>query len=162
MEFSYLAAGIALIVAVWGLAYLAAPLWAWTLTGALSLGVMQAHTFFTVPLQVSLWGILAVWIVLFHLSFFRQRFLSTFIFRVFKNKMPKMSSTEREAIEAGDIWWESELLRGRPNWDRLLAMPQPTLTQEELHFLNNTVEALCALFDEWTVSHMTRDLPKPV
>lgn len=61
MEFSYLAAGIALIVAVWGLAYLAAPLWAWTLTGALSLGVMQAHTFFTVPLQVSLWGILAVW-----------------------------------------------------------------------------------------------------
>lgn len=162
MEFSYLAAGIAAIVAVWGLAYLAAPLWAWTLTFALSLGLMQAQAFFTAPLQVSLWCILAFWIVIFHLSFFRQRFVTTFIFRAFKKTMPKMSSTEREAIEAGDIWWESELFRGRPNWDRFLAAPQPTLTQEELHFLNNTVEALCALFDEWTVSHVTRDLPKPV
>ena len=162
MEFSYLAASTALIVAFWALAYLAAPLWAWTLTFALSLGVMQAHAFFTGPLQASLWGILAFWIVIFHLSFFGQRFLTTFIFRVFKNKMPRMSSTEREATEAGDIWWESELFRGRPNWDRFLAAPQQSLTQEELNFLNETVEALCALFDEWTVSHVTRDLPKPV
>jgi acyl-CoA dehydrogenase len=162
MEFSSLASATALIVAVWGLAYLAAPLWAWTLIFAFSLGLMQAHAFFTLPLQVSLWGILAFWIVIFHLPLFRQRFVTTFIFRVFKKTMPKMSSTEREAIEAGDIWWESELFRGQPNWDRLLAAPPPRLTQEELNFLNNTVEALCALFDEWSVSHVIHDLPKPV
>jgi acyl-CoA dehydrogenase len=162
MEFSYLAVGIAAIVAVWGLAYVAAPLWAWTLTFAFSLGVMKAHGFFAAPLQMSLWALLAFWVVILHLPFFRQRLVTSFIFQVFKKTMPVMSSTEREAIEAGDIWWEAELFRGRPNWDRLLAMPNQALTAEESHFLNTTVAALCDLFDEWTVSHVTHDLPKPV
>ncbi len=158
-SFSVIAAAI---IAAWGLAYFAVPLWAWTLTFALSLWVIKAHALLAASLQVGLWGILAFWIVIFHLPLFRQRFVTAFIFRLFKNKMPRMSSTEREAIEAGDIWWESELFRGKPNWDRFLATPQPRLTQEELHFLHNTVEELCALFDEWTVSHVTHDLPESV
>ena len=160
MEYSYLVLSFALITTMWGLAYLAAPLWAWTLSAGLSLGLMQSYL--ALPLQVSLWGLFGFWIVIFHLSFIRRRFISTFIFHSFKNKMPKMSSTEREAIESGDVWFESELFRGRPNWDRLLTLPKPTLTAEESDFLNNTVDALCALFDEWTVSHLTHDLPKPV
>lgn len=161
MELSSFAIAATAIIAIWGLAYLAVPLWAWTLTFALSLATIQENALLSVPLQVSLWGILALWVAIFHVSFFRQRFLSTFIFRLLKKTMPMMSSTEREAIEAGDTWFESELLRGRPNWDRLLAMPHHQLTAEELNFVDNTVPALCDLFDEWTVSS-THDLPKPV
>lgn len=101
-------------------------------------------------------------VLIFFVASIRQRWVTTFIFRVFKNTMPMMSSTEREAIEAGDIWWEAELFRGRPNWDRLLSQPKSQLTAEEDHFLNKTVDELCSLFDEWTTCHVTRDLPEPV
>lgn len=162
MEFSYLAMGIVAIVVVWGLAFFTAPLWAWTLTFALSLGIAEWGALFSASTQMSLWFVLALFVLLFHVSIVRQRFVTTFIFRVFKNTMPMMSSTEREAIEAGDIWWEAELFRGRPNWDKLLAEPKHQLTEEELTFLNKTVDELCGMFDEWTLSHDTRDLPKSV
>ena len=31
-----------------------------------------------------------------------------------------MSDTEREALEAGTVWWDGELFTGRPNWHKLL------------------------------------------
>ena len=81
---------------------------------------------------------------------------------IFRKLMPPMSQTERDAIEAGTVWWDGELFSGRPNWQRLLATPRPALTADEQRFLDEDVEELCAMVTDWETTHVYRDLPPRV
>ncbi|NYT63874.1 acyl-CoA dehydrogenase [Alcaligenaceae bacterium] len=92
----------------------------------------------------------------------RLALLSRRIFDLYRKILPQMSDTEREALEAGTVWWESELFRGKPQWSKLHAIPRPTLTQEERDFLDNEVETACAMIDDWQVTHELHDMPQPV
>ncbi|MDA9396597.1 acyl-CoA dehydrogenase [Bradyrhizobium sp. CCBAU 45394] len=76
--------------------------------------------------------------------------------------LPAMSETEREALEAGDVWWDADLFTGNPDWAKLLKVPQATLTDEEQAFLNGPVDELCAMLDEWKIFWEWRDLPPDV
>ncbi len=89
----------------------------------------------------------------------RIRYLSRPIYRLFRKILPRMSDTEREALEAGTVWWEGEIFRGRPSARALHAIPVPRLSDEEQSFLDHEVEALCALVDDWRVSRQDHDLP---
>ena len=80
-------------------------------------------------------------------------------FRIYRRILPQMSDTEREALEAGTVWWEGELFRGNPAWEKLLAYPRPQLTPEERAFLDNEVDRACAMTDDWHISHERHDLP---
>jgi acyl-CoA dehydrogenase len=51
-------------------------------------------------------------------------------FRTYKRILPQMSETERVALEAGTVWWDGELFRGNPDWNKLLAYPVPKLSQK--------------------------------
>jgi acyl-CoA dehydrogenase len=73
-----------------------------------------------------------------------------------------MSQTEREAIEAGTVWWDADLFSGRPDWRKLLEAPQPRLTPEEQRFLDNECEELCGMVTDWETTHVYRDLPQHV
>jgi acyl-CoA dehydrogenase len=75
--------------------------------------------------------------------------------------LPPLSRTEREALEAGTVWWDGELFTGDPDWGSFLASPKPALTEEERYFLDNTVEELCRLLDDYNISE-ERDLPPEV
>ena len=55
----------------------------------------------------------------------RTRHLSRPLYRTFRRILPRMSDTEREALEAGTVWWEGELFRGRPSARALHAIPAP-------------------------------------
>ena len=66
----------------------------------------------------------------------RRKLISDRVLAVYRKVMPPMSQTEREALEAGTVWWDGELFSGRPDWAALLASPQPTLTAEEQRFLD--------------------------
>src|SRR5690606_10665739 len=92
----------------------------------------------------------------------RYALLSRRIFALYQKILPKMSDTEREALEAGTVWWESELFRGKPQWARLHAIPKPTLSQEERDFLDNEVETVCAMIDDWQVTRELYDMPQSV
>lgn len=81
------------------------------------------------------------------------------IFKAFRKALPSMSDTERAALEAGTVWIEADLFRGRPNFARLMALPKPTLTPEEQSFLNNEVEEACRMVDDWQIIHQTHDMP---
>jgi acyl-CoA dehydrogenase len=51
-----------------------------------------------------------------------------------------MSDTERDALEAGTVWWEGELFRGASRTgSKLHAYPQPKLTAAEQSFMDNEV-----------------------
>ncbi|HEX4326014.1 MAG TPA: acyl-CoA dehydrogenase [Burkholderiales bacterium] len=81
---------------------------------------------------------------------------------VYRRILPVMSQTEQEALNAGTVWWEGELFSGAPDWAKMHEIPQPRLTQEELHFLDHEVEEVCAMTDDWEVSHTHQDLPPQV
>ncbi len=89
----------------------------------------------------------------------RQRFISAPALKAFRRVMPPMSKTEKEAIDAGTIWWESELFRGAPDWHTLHAYPRPMLTPEEQAFLDGPVEEACRLANDFEITHERADLP---
>lgn len=89
----------------------------------------------------------------------RRRLISGPILRLYRNIMPTMSRTEREAISAGTVTWEGNLFRGNPNWQELLAQPAAKLTLEEDAFLSGPVEKLCRMIDDWDITHNRADLP---
>lgn len=63
--------------------------------------------------------------------------------------IPSISATERTALEAGVVWMESELFSGHPNFKTLLAQPYHNLSSEEQSFLDNEVEQLCEMIDDY-------------
>lgn len=92
----------------------------------------------------------------------RRNLLTAPILRLFRKILPQMSSTERDALEAGTVWWEGELFRGRPDWKKLTDFPPATLTAQEEAFVHNEVNTLCAMVDDWDVTQNSFDLPEPV
>lgn len=99
---------------------------------------------------------------LFTVPFLRRNIVSSLALRVFRKLLPKISQTEQEALDAGTVWWEGELFSGKPDWNKLLAYPKPTLSAEEQAFLDGPVEQLCAMLDEWHITHERHDLPPEV
>ena len=92
----------------------------------------------------------------------RRDYVTRPIFQWAKGAMPSLSPTERDAIEAGDVWWDAELFTGDPDWAVLLNTPPATLTPEEQAFLDGPVNDLCAMTNDWDVNWTLRDLPPEV
>jgi acyl-CoA dehydrogenase len=95
-------------------------------------------------------------------SSFRRDWLTKPVFRLAQRALPRLSATEREAIEAGDVWWDAELFTGNPDWSKLLAFAPAKLSDEEQQFLDGPVEELCRMVNEWEVSWTLHDLPPQV
>jgi acyl-CoA dehydrogenase len=93
---------------------------------------------------------------------FRRDYITKPIHRWAMRALPKMSETERAAIEAGDVWWDAELFSGNPNWKTLLDAPAAKLSAEEQAFMDGPVQELCAILDEWKIAWEHGDLPQGV
>ncbi|GMP13436.1 acyl-CoA dehydrogenase [Bradyrhizobium sp. TM239] len=93
---------------------------------------------------------------------FRRDTLTKPIFSWARGVLPAMSDTEREALEAGDVWWDADLFTGNPDWSKLLKIAPAKLTEEERAFLDGPVDELCAMLDEWKIFWEWRDLPPDV
>ncbi len=93
---------------------------------------------------------------------FRREKITKPLLDVYRTMLPSMSDTEREALEAGNVWWDGELFSGMPNWDRLLSYPAPRLSEEEQAFIDGPCEELCRMLDEWDICHEKADMPKEV
>jgi len=108
-----------------------------------------------------LYLILLAVVVLLWIAPIRRLLLTRFIFKVMKKKMPSISATEQAAIDAGTIWWEKSLLRGKPDWAALDKVRPAKLSQEEQSFMDGPVETLCAMLDDWQI-HQSADLSPEV
>ena len=109
-----------------------------------------------------LWATFIVLITLIAYPPLRQYlFIRPFI-KPLTQAVPSLSSTEKEALEAGTTWWEAELFRGKPHWHTLLHYPTPKLTEEEQTFINGPVASVCAMVDDFDVTHRSADLPQEV
>ena len=92
----------------------------------------------------------------------RRKFISGKLFDVFKKITPKMSTSEQEALDAGSVWWDADLFTGRPDWKKWLLYKAPLLTDEERQFLDGPTAQLCAMIDDWKITHEDHDLPPDV
>ena len=95
-------------------------------------------------------------------SHFRRDFITKPIFGWAKGVLPTMSDTEREALEAGDTWWDADLFTGQPNWAKLLKVKPAVLIAEERAFMTGPVDTLCEMLDDWKINWELRDLPPEV
>ena len=82
------------------------------------------------------------------------------LLEAFRRMVPRISQTERDALEAGNVWWEGEIFSGRPDWQKLLRLPSPVLSDEEQAFLDGPTDELCRMLDDWDITHVLADLPE--
>ncbi len=92
----------------------------------------------------------------------RRDYLTRPLFRWAGGVLPPISNTERDAIDAGTVWWDGDLFSGDPRWDELLAMPPARLSEREQAFMDGPVKQLCAMIDDWRITWQDRDLPEEV
>jgi alkylation response protein AidB-like acyl-CoA dehydrogenase len=153
---------ILLFVLVFGIIYMQAPVIVWTI--AIGLGLL----FVTISDRLNLSFLFISWLlyllaVLFvSLKTLRLRYFSKPFIQFLQKRLPTMSDSERAAIEAGDIWWEKELFCGRPQWKKLLSIQPPKLTEEEHAFIENQVNTLCEMVNDWHIVNDEHDLPEEV
>src|SRR3954467_5418587 len=95
-------------------------------------------------------------------SSFRRDWITKPIFGLAARALPHLSDTEREAIEAGDVWWDADLFTGNPDWNKLLDFAPAKLSDEELQFLAGPVDELCGMLDDWKINWELHDLPPEV
>ncbi|MGD8937185.1 MAG: acyl-CoA dehydrogenase, partial [Thiogranum sp.] len=153
---------LAVLGAVWLLAGKQVPGWAWgAAVSAYLIAWPMIH-------HVSAWALTPVWLIFIPVAVVlcvpgvRRRLISTAAMRQFRRMMPAMSSTEREALEAGTTWWEADLFSGKPDWQKLLDYPRPALSAEEQAFVDGPVNELCGMIDDWKITEQLHDLPPPV
>src|SRR5258708_10277651 len=109
--------------------------------------------------------ILAVVLVLaaaVNIPFIRRKLVTDRVLALYRRILPDMSQTEKEAIDAGTGWWDGDLFSGRPDFDKLLAVPEPRLSAEEQHVLDVPLAELCAMCNDWEITHEVQDLPARV
>ena len=153
---------VAVMAVLWVLAYLRLPL----LVSTLALAAMLALVALFVPINsvllYTIWTGFLVVAVPLNIPPLRRLLVSNWVLAVFRKILPKMSQTEREALEAGSVWWDADLFSGRPRWNRLFAIPEPTLTAEEQAFVDGPVNELCSMLDDWKITHEHLDLPPEI
>ncbi len=105
-----------------------------------------------------LWIIFGLIAAPLNIADFRRERITRPILDFFRKVLPVMSDTEKTALEAGTVWWDGELFSGAPNWQRLISMPGPVLSDEEREFLDGPVDKFCGMLNEWDITHKDADL----
>ncbi len=143
-------------------AYLRVRLLPWTLATAAAIivaGVLARAPVLAVALPLVVFAAIAIPL---NLPEFRRRKLSAPLLALFRKALPQLSATEQVALDAGTVGFEGELFSGKPDWSKLLAQPKPELSVEEQAFLDGPVEELCAMANDWQITHELADLPPEI
>ncbi|WP_105903500.1 acyl-CoA dehydrogenase FadE [Vibrio gangliei] len=92
----------------------------------------------------------------------RRSLFSKPALKVFRQILPAMSQTEKEAIDAGTVWWEAELFKGKPDWKKLSNIKAPQLSAEEQAFIDGPVNEVCRMASDFEITHELADLPPEI
>lgn len=151
---------VALVLAV-GLLFVGRAYFAWVVPAVVVLGWwyaggVESPNAFT----VAVFGTGAL-VLIFGLPPLRRVLVTSWLIQLMGKVLPRMSDTEREALEAGTVWWDRELFSGRPDWKQLVDFRCAPLSERERAFLAGPVERLCAMLDDHQVTQ-DGDLPPEV
>ena len=137
------------------LGYVGVPLWVWSLYGMAVLAMVNA--------PVWLWVMFAMVAVVMNVPVLRRSLITSLIVKGIKkfNILPRISDTERAAIEAGNVWVDGEFFSGKPDFNWIQNQPYPQITQELQEFLDGPVEEVCKMASDWEI-YRRQDLPPQV
>ncbi len=152
---------VILLVTFCVLAYQRASLVIWTCSYALLMIFLTKFHGLTTGTAIT-WIVFFAIFLLLDVGVWRCKFITRPLFNFYRNVMPSMSRTERQAISAGTVTWEGDLFRGNPDWKKLLSHEPAKLTAEEQAFLDGPVETLCRMLNDWDITHNRMDLPPEV
>jgi len=141
------------------LSYVAAAGWLWCAAIAVALGIAFAAHLLPAALLLLFSAAFVLLAIPLNAPRLRRALISDGVLAAFRKALPPMTSTEREAIEAGTVGWDAQLFSGRPDWAKWLATLAPKLTAEEQRFLDEECEELCAMVSDWETTNVYRDLP---
>ncbi|MFA6921198.1 MAG: acyl-CoA dehydrogenase [Gallionella sp.] len=144
------------------LAFFRATVVSWVLAVMVIVPVVAIQARLSETILQIVYFLLFVVIVLFGVPVLRRTFVSGAVLNLFRKILPSISATEQEAIDAGTVWWDGDLFSGHPDWEKLLAYPKCGLSPREQAFLDNEVEQLCSMLDDWNITHNLADLPADV
>jgi len=133
--------------------YIGSPLIVWTLIAAVALIGFAAP----MPVLITFLVIAVIW----NLKPLRRILVSRGLMKIMAGFMPKISETERTALDAGVTWIEKDLFSGKPDLQKLMEEPYPNLTAEEKAFMEGPVNHLCSLIDAWE-TWRTREIEEKV
>lgn len=154
METGLITLGLTLgwLLALIVIGFLGSPLIVWTIF------ILASLWFFT--MSVPIVGVVAIVLLIFNIKTLRTSLVSAPLMGLLKKLdfIPKISATERTALEAGVVWVEGDLFSGKPDFSKIMQEPYPQLTEEEKRFIDGPTEQLCAALDPWTV-YKKRELP---
>jgi len=152
---------LAALVVAFVLFYLGRAWLAWVLPGAL----LFAGWWQSEPDHVFVFlfgaGLFALFAAITGVKGVRRELLTARILPLIAPILPKMSDTEKIAIEAGTVGWEAEFFTGRPAWRKLLNFQPRELSKEEQDFLDGPCEKVCGMVTDWEVNQ-SGDLSKEV
>ena len=118
------------IAAVLFLAYRRLSLLAFTVTFTVLLAAYTVLGAASSPAGIwkgLLWVLLAaLWLL--NVRPLRKVLITRPFMKAYLKLLPAMSQTEKEALEAGTVWWDGELFTGAPNWAKLFSAKAPQLT----------------------------------
>lgn len=92
----------------------------------------------------------------------RSSHLSKPLLQWVRTRLPKLSTTEEQALNSGDVDWDGELFTGNPSWKKLLDSKSGVLSKEETAFIAGPVEELCGRLNDWEITHELYDLPEDI
>ncbi|QYJ80824.1 acyl-CoA dehydrogenase FadE [Shewanella aegiceratis] len=147
-----------MLFALGALAYLRVSL----LTSTIIAAIVMALGTATASISPLAWLVFLAIALPLNIGAFRKSVITRPLLKLYKGIMPEMSSTEKEAIEAGTTWWEADLFAGKPNWKKLHNYPVARLTAEEQAFIEGPVEEVCKMLNQHQVSHQLGDLPESI
>ncbi|MHB0926181.1 MAG: acyl-CoA dehydrogenase [Gallionellaceae bacterium] len=153
---------VAVLVVILVLAFFRASITSWILAMMVVVPVVAIQWRISDTALQVVYLALFLFIVLFAVPVLRRTVVSGTVLKIFRKILPQISATEQEAIDAGTVWWDGELFSGHPDWNKLLAFPKCGLSAAEQAFLDNEVEQLCAMLDDWDITHKRADLPPEV
>jgi acyl-CoA dehydrogenase len=144
------------------LAYFQAPVLVWTVAAGIMLATWAS--ILDLSATANLWAgiVFLLFAAPLNIASLRRKLISDPALAIYRRILPDMSQTEKEAIDAGTVWWDADLFSGRPDWKKLLATPEPKLSPEEQAFLDGPCEEVCAMVNDWEVTHERYDLPAHV
>lgn len=136
------------------------------LAATIAIGLGLLITTFLSPF--SWFTLLFLWLLFIGLAFFihhpdyKRKLIIEPAFDTMSRSLPTISETEKAALEAGTVGWEGELFSGAPQWEKLLTITSPSLTEEEQAFIDGPTQTLCEMINEWEITQNTFDLPETV
>ncbi|KAJ1437270.1 hypothetical protein B484DRAFT_392834 [Ochromonadaceae sp. CCMP2298] len=88
----------------------------------------------------------------------KRQFVTGYAYKVAKGMMPKISPTERAALNAGTVGFDGNIFTGNPSSKDLKGYSVKA-SPEEQAFLDNEVHELCELLDDHKITE-DRDMPE--